>query len=224
MKRTPREKQYQKNLDDHEVQGPVELGLMASHLWRTDPRHLAFTLARYKHVAKLLHGKKSALEIGCGDGFASGIVQQEVSQVHGLDFDPHFVESAQSTWAGNDAFHFFVEDMLSDSLQPQRQYEAIYSLDVIEHITQEQEDSFLRNALKFLQPDGVAIIGSPTLESQAYASKWSKEGHVNCKSGYELKALLEKHFKQVFLFGMNDETLHTGYSKMAHYNLALAVS
>ena len=134
MKRTPQEKQYQKNLDDYEEQGPVELGLMASHLWRTDPRHLAFTLARYKHVAKLLHGKKSALEIGCGDGFASGIVQQEVSQVHGLDFDPHFVESAQKNWEGNDAFHFFVEDMLSDSLQPQRQYEAIYSLDVIEHI------------------------------------------------------------------------------------------
>jgi len=224
MKRTPQEKQYQKNLDDYEEQGPVELGLMASHLWRTDPRHLAFTLARYKHVAKLLHGKKSALEIGCGDGFASGIVQQEVSQVHGLDFDPHFVESAQKTWEGNVAFHFFVEDMLSDSLQPQRQYEAIYSLDVIEHINPMKEDTFIQNALKFLRPNGVAIIGSPTLESQEYASKWSKEGHVNCKSGYELKALLEKHFKQVFLFGMNDETLHTGYSKMVHYNFALAVS
>lgn len=224
MKRTPQEKQYQKNLDDYEEQGPVELGLMASHLWRTDPRHLAFTLARYKHVAKLLHGKKSALEIGCGDGFAAGIVQQEVSELHGLDFDKHFVENAQKTWEANDAFHFFVENMLNESLKADRQYEAIYSLDVIEHINPMQEDTFIQNALKFLRPDGVAIIGSPTLESQEYASKWSKEGHVNCKSGYELKALLEKHFKQVFLFGMNDETLHTGYSKMAHYNLALAVS
>ena len=224
MKKTPKENQYQKNLDDYEELGPVELGLMASHLWRTDPRHLAFTLARYKHVAKLLHGKKDALEIGCGDGFASGIVQQEVPQVHGLDFDPHFVECANKTWEYNDAFHFFVEDMLNDSLHAQRQYEAIYSLDVIEHINPAQEDTFLLNTLKFLQPDGVAIFGSPTLESQVYASKWSKEGHVNCKSGYELKTLLEKYFKQVFLFGMNDETLHTGYSKMAHYNLALAVS
>jgi len=224
MKKTPQEKQYQKNLDDYEKKGPVKLGLMASHLWRTDPRHLAFTLARYKHVAKFLHGKKNALEIGYGDGFASGIVQQEVPQVHSLDFDPHFVECANKTWEYNDAFHFFVEDMLNDSLQAQRQYEAIYSLDVIEHINPAQEDTFLLNTLKFLRPDGVAIFGSPTLESQVYASKWSKEGHVNCKSGYELKTLLEKYFKQVFLFGMNDETLHTGYSKMAHYNLALAVS
>jgi 2-polyprenyl-3-methyl-5-hydroxy-6-metoxy-1,4-benzoquinol methylase len=223
MKKTPREKQYQKNLDDYEDHGPVELGLMASHLWRTDPRHLAFTLARYKHVAKLLHGKKNALEIGCGDGFASGIVQQEVPQVHGLDFDPHFVECANKTWKHNEALHFFVEDMLNDSIQPQRQYQAIYSLDVIEHINPAQEDLFLKNTLKFLQPSGVAIFGSPTIESQVYASKWSKEGHVNCKSGYDLKTLLEKHFKQVFLFGMNDETLHTGYSKMSHYNLMLAI-
>ena len=97
MKKTPKEKQYQKNLDDYEEQGPVKLGLMASHLWRTDPRHLAFTLARYKHVAKLLHGKKNALEIGCGDGFATGIVQQEVEEVHGLDFDKVFVENAKKT-------------------------------------------------------------------------------------------------------------------------------
>lgn len=224
MKKTPKEKQYQQSLDDYEKKGPVELGLMAGHLWRTDPRHLAFTLSRYKHVAKFLHGKKNALEIGCGDGFASGIVQQEVPQVHGLDFDPHFVECANKTWKNNDAFHFFVEDMLNDSLQPQRQYEATYSLDVIEHINPAQEDTFILNTLKFLQPDGVAIFGSPTIESQLYASKWSKEGHVNCKSGYDLKNLLEKYYKQVFLFGMNDETLHTGYSKMAHYNLALAVS
>ena len=80
---------------------------MASHLWRTDPRHLSFTLARYKHVAKFLHGKKNALEIGCGDGFAAGIVQQEVSVVHGLDFDNNFIESAQETWKGNNAFHFY---------------------------------------------------------------------------------------------------------------------
>ena len=118
----------------------------------------------------------------------------------------------------------FTENILNDKLQINQKYEAVYSLDVIEHIDPDQEDVFLRNALKFLEPNGVAIFGSPTLESQLYASKWSKEGHVNCKTGYELKALVERFFKQVFLLGMNDETLHTGYSKMSHYNFILAVN
>ena len=106
--------------------------------------------------------------------------------------------------------------MLSHSLQIFNQYDAVYSLDVIEHIAPQKEDLFLQNTIKFIKPNGVAIIGSPTIESQPYASKWSKEGHVNCNYGYELKSLLEKHFKQVFLFGLNDETLYTGYSKMVH--------
>ena len=63
----------------------------------------------------------------------------------------------------------------------------------------------------------------PSLESQEYASPQSKAGHVNCKSGNDLKKTLEKHFKNVFVFSMNDEVIHTGYYPMAHYLLALCI-
>jgi hypothetical protein len=63
----------------------------------------------------------------------------------------------------------------------------------------------------------------PSLESQIYASPQSKEGHINCKTGMSLKKTLEKHFKNVFLFSMNDEVIHTGYYPMAHYLLALCI-
>jgi len=36
-----------------------------------------------------------------------------------------------------------------------------------------------------------------------------------------LKKTMEKHFANVFMFSMNDEVVHTGYHKMAHYLLAL---
>ena len=65
------------------------------------------------------------------------------------------------------------------------------------------------------------IIGMPSIESQVYASPGSKLGHVNCKSGPELKLLMEKYFQAVFLFSMNDEVVHTGFHKMAHYILAV---
>jgi nucleoside-diphosphate-sugar epimerase len=38
------------------------------------------------------------------------------------------------------------------------------------------------------------IIGTPSLESQAYASKARKEGHVNCKSAPQLMALVQRYF------------------------------
>ncbi len=63
----------------------------------------------------------------------------------------------------------------------------------------------------------------PSLESQTYASSLSKIGHVNCKTGDELKRLMEEYFTNVFIFCMNDEVIHTGYQPMAQYLFALCV-
>ena len=80
---------------------------------------------------------------------------------------------------------------------------------------------FLKNAFAPLDTNGVGIIGIPSLESQSYASIQSKIGHVNCKSAPDLKALMEKFFHNVFIFSMNDEVVHTGFHKMAHYVFAV---
>jgi 2-polyprenyl-3-methyl-5-hydroxy-6-metoxy-1,4-benzoquinol methylase len=92
---------------------------------------------------------------------------------------------------------------------------------VIEHIAKEQELRFVGNIVKSLTPHGVLILGSPSLESQAYASPLSKAGHVNCKDARGLRGLMQQFFHNVFVFSMNDEVVHTGYSPMAHYLLAL---
>ena len=64
----------------------------------------------------------------------------------------------------------------------------------------------------------------PSIESQKYASYKSKIGHINCKTGDDLKNLFEKFFYNVFLFSMNDEVVHTGFNKMAHYLIALCTN
>ena len=63
----------------------------------------------------------------------------------------------------------------------------------------------------------------PSLESQSYASELSKFGHINCKTLPDLKQTMEKYFKYVLPFCFNDEVLHTGYHKMAHYNIVICL-
>ena len=79
----------------------------------------------------------------------------------------------------------------------------------------------VKNLRDPLDDQGALVIGTPSLESQHYASPQSKVGHVNCKSGTEFKAFLERYFHNVFLFSMNDEVVHTGFYPMAHYLIAL---
>ena len=84
------------------------------------------------------------------------------------------------------------------------------------------EDAFIGNMAASLTDNGVCLVGSPSLESQTYASPPSKAGHVNCKTGPQLKELMERFFHNVFVFSMNDEVVHTGFYPMAHYLFALA--
>lgn len=217
-----KEPQYQIQLDTYRDRGPVIFGPTTSHLWRSDPRHLSFLLARYKFVAKLLSGKSHVLEVGCGDAFAIDIVLQEVKHIHAVDFDPFFIEDAKQRFSGRTNCSFDVADLTERSINGE--YEAVYALDVIEHISKDKEDIFMINFLKALNPQGVCIIGTPSAESQIHASPWSKAGHVNCKSGSELKAFLLNYFHNAFVFSVNDEMIHLGYYPMAHYLLAIGVS
>lgn len=215
-----KEPQYQMLLDLRKrKKKATSLGLMTDQVWHDDPKRLSFLLSRYKFVAKMLSGKDHVLEIGCGDAFGSRIVHQEVKRLTVIDFDPIFIEDIRSRMESDWQFDAKVHDMLSKPVPGE--FDGIYSLDVIEHITKDQENVFIENILKSLADHGVLLVGTPTIQSQAYATPQSKEGHVNCKDHKEFKELMHRYFHNVFLFSMNDEVVHTGYYRMAHYLFAL---
>jgi 2-polyprenyl-3-methyl-5-hydroxy-6-metoxy-1,4-benzoquinol methylase len=214
------EQQYEAHLELRDRHGLVPLGVEKSGNWLTDPRRLVFALSRYKFVSKMFSGKARVLEVGCGDGWPAPIVLQEVQSLHGIDIDPVFIEDAKSRAHPRWAFTCEVHDMLSGPVAG-APFDAAFSLDVLEHIPQQHEDAFLANTCASLAPDAELIIGMPSLQSQAYASPLSKAGHVNCKEGPQLRALMQRYFRHVFLFSMNDEVVHTGFHPMAQYLFAI---
>ena len=214
-----REPQYNRCIEIKNRQGLTSLGLMTNQVWEDDPRRLAFLLARYKFVSKMLTGKKFVGELGCGDAFGTRIVMQSVDKVVAYDFDQVFIDDIRQRRSEAWPVEVHYQDIIENPLP--NKHDGIYSLDVIEHISPMDEHTYITHLVSSLTEDGVLIIGSPSLESQPYASPPSKEGHINCKSGSELKALLHNYFHNVFLFSMNDEVVHTGYSPMAHYLFAV---
>lgn len=196
---------------------------MASYTYESDAKRLAFTLARYKFVARILKGCDAVLEIGCGDAFATRIVAQSVRLVVATDFDAEFIEEAR--WRSPHHAVCVQHDMtaapkyLEDRLP--KLFDAAYALDVLEHIKPEREGAFLGNVALSIGEHGTFICGMPSLESQSYASELSRAGHVNCKTEDDLRSTLKRYFHNVFMFGMNDEVVHTGFGPMCHYRLAV---
>jgi hypothetical protein len=90
-----KEPQYQECVNAATSRGFERLDLRSNQSWHDDPRHLLFRLSRYKFVAKMLTGKESVLEIGCGDAFGTRLVQQEVKRITASDFDPVFIKDGR---------------------------------------------------------------------------------------------------------------------------------
>ncbi|HEY2909865.1 MAG TPA: class I SAM-dependent methyltransferase [Gemmataceae bacterium] len=218
-----REPQYQFELDMALKEGLSRFGIMSNQTWKDDPRRLLFMLSRYKFVAKMLGGKDRVIEIGCADAFGTRLVAQEGCRVTASDFDPVFIADVEERMKSDGwKCATLVHDILTGPA-PTGGFDAAYSLDVFEHIAPADADRFVGNIAKSLTKNGVAIIGSPSLQSQTYASPASKAGHVNCMDGKEYKKVMQRHFENVFLFSMNDEVVHTGYHPMAHYLFVLCV-
>lgn len=167
-------------------------------------------------------GKRKVLEVGCGDALGTRMILQNAASVCAIDFDPIFVKDVNDRMDPRWKFECRVHDMMLGPVPGP--FDAAFSLDVIEHIAQSDEDKFVGNIVKSLTPDGVLIIGTPSLQSQAYAHPASKEGHINCKDDPGLRQLMERYFCNVFMFSMNDEVVHTGFHPMAQYLFALCVT
>lgn len=197
----------------------IRLGTATAQDYVHDPKHITFVASRYKFAAKMLAGLDRVLEIGCGDAFGAPLIAQHVSQLICADINEEVLAENAARLAPfkNITFEYFD---LGERPYP-APVDGVCLLDVLEHIEPSEEAGFLANLAGSLRPHGVAVLGTPNITAQQYASPNSQIGHINLKGGEQLRTLCRRFFHNVFLFGMNDEVVHTGYLPMAHYLIAL---
>ncbi len=191
-----------------------------------DPKHLAFTLSRYKFAVKMMRKCKHVIEIGCGEGVgALMFLAETAATVTAIDFDESQIGYASEYILPHteNRLTFMCQDLVS-STYVGGLGDGLVSIDVIEHVIPSEEDQFFRNCVACLEPRAIAVFGTPNGCAHQYASARSQEGHINLFEPERLTSTLERYFGHVFLFSMNDEMVHTGYDKLAHYLLALCVT
>lgn len=198
----------------------VSLGEYYSFVLKNDIRFLLYSLARYKFAAKLIGAepKKEVLELGCNEGIGTLMLAESANSVMGVDFDANSISWAKSSLE-KDGLSFKCDNFLGGKYGS---FDAVVSVDVIEHVLPENEKLFFSTILDNLNDDGFCIVGTPNVSASKFASKDSEEGHVNLFSAQRLKELFLQGFKNVFIFGMNDEVVHTGFYEMCHYLFVLA--
>ena len=195
----------------------IMLGRHLAYWFEKTPRRALYYASYYKFAARLIGNNRRVLDVGSGEGLGTWILAAECGYANGVDLDEEAILIAQQNWK-DDRINFVCADFLD--LQPE-QWNAVVSFDVVEHILPDNAVSFFSRIADNLAHDGIAIIGTPNLEAQQYASDVSKTGHVNVFSYERLEETMQTYFNHVFMFCANDEIIHTGYSKLAHYLIAV---
>jgi len=217
-------KKVRSAVDDENLS--FEIGSYFSNEINRDIKHVLFTLSRYKFVSNLLIYKENVhlLELGCSEGWGALLFKQnlDLKKYTGIDLDSDSIRWNQKNLPVELEFiegNFFDEDICKKLSNTS--FNAIVSMDVIEHISPDREDEFCRTIMQYLDYDGIAVIGTPSVMMAPYASEASRIGHINLYHQKRLYQLLSKYFHNVFIFNMNDEVVNTGFAPMSCYIIAV---
>lgn len=175
------------------------LGPRISAELRRDPKRLGFVLSRYKFAAKMARRGGTVVELGCGEGLGSRILSEFAAGYTGVDSDSSAVASAQRDW-GNEKTRFLEGSLLDGTFG---RFDALVCLDGLERVEARRRPDFADAVARNLADDGACVVGAPGGAADG------------------LQGLLRAVFHNVFMFGMNDEVVHTGLVPAAHYSIAL---
>ena len=200
----------------------LELGHYYSNMVRQDLKHIAFTLSRYKFVSKLLMYREniSVCELGCQEALGAMMLQQntDIQRYVGIDLDAESILWNKTNIYGS--FEFIAANFFE--YMPNEKFDAIVSLDVIEHISPKMENDYCKIIAGHLKSSGgLAIIGTPNITMNPYACEASKVGHINLYDQKRLYGLCSRYFDNVLIFNMNDEVVNTGFAPMSCYIFAV---
>ncbi len=200
---------------------PILNGPWTSYSVLDDPKHVCFVLSRYKFCSRILESKRDILEIGCGDAPGTPIVAKDSEYVLAIDSNETIVDSNRERLARIDNIEFLCHNICSEPVG--RKFGGAFSIDVIEHLDKQLERSFMVNTCKSIEEDGICVVGTPNITASEYATQRSAVQHINLKSYESLRDLMGVYFKNVLMFSMNDEVVHTGYGPMAHYLFGVGI-
>lgn len=153
---------------------------------------------------------KTILDLGCGNGFCSGVLNSKGYEISGCDFSQSGIDLARKQFPG---VNFFQQDVAQElPVDHAGKYDAVISTEVIEHLLLPRK--LIENAVRALKPGGILILSAPYhgyLKNIALAMTNGFDDHWHPLRDYgHVKFFSKKTIIQLFSeFGFKDIQFET---------------
>lgn len=175
--------------------------IVPEHFLQSKEAYLVYLrhLFVYESVKNFIPKNSSVIEVGCGEGYGTKFLSQDVKHIIGLDIDKRVIQYASSRYSSeNCSFKLYdgLKIPYDDNL-----YDAVISFQVIEHV---QDDiNYLAEIRRIVKADGLCMLTTPNRTSRvkAHQKPWNRF-HVREYDPDELEALLRAVFSDVRVWGI----------------------
>ncbi len=187
------------------IESPLEDPLLAYTGERvvpgTTPFHAYWMHARrYGFAAARCRGGR-VLDAGCGTGYGTRILSLGAGSCLGIDIDPEAVSLARALFGGP-GVSFEVADVTRPEGLPDRSFDAIVSLEVLEHLGPGEIPRFMASVARLLAPAGTFIVSVASREGE---DRGENPHHRSEMTQAEFRALLTEgfHGSKIEFFGQD---------------------
>ncbi len=155
-------------------------------------RHLAV----YEWIAERAWGRR-VVDLACGEGYGSAVLARTAASVVGVDANPEAFEHARLKYTGSSVS--FERDMIDTW---HGDVDCVVFLQTIEHV--QDADATLSRVRRLIGSTGIAFVSTPNVLTLAPegAEKSGNPWHVREYRADEFRALCERHFSGVDVFGV----------------------
>jgi 2-polyprenyl-3-methyl-5-hydroxy-6-metoxy-1,4-benzoquinol methylase len=138
-----------------------------------------------RHRTLLPGSDATVLEVGCGHGLVRAQLETELDYtVDACDLNEIPIQRIQ-----HGKGRLFVYDIMDKHPDMYQKYEAVFLMDVIEHI--DQEVAFLQSCLYHVKPGGIVAINVPAINT-LFSRYDARAGHFRRYNKPMIKALFTK--------------------------------
>lgn len=152
---------------------------------------------RYQLAARLVAGKR-VLDIACGEGYGSALLGRVAASVVGVDVSAEAVAHAAAVHAAPNV-RFVQGSVEAVPVEGTGAFDVIVSFETIEHVSEEAQHAFLREARRLLAPGGLLVISTPDKRVYSDEPGYRNEFHVKEFQLDEFRAFLGGAFRNVDL-------------------------